>query len=116
MKVFSHRKAMTDVRGLVLKPGMNDVDPKEWAKGRSCRGTKGYLDMGIRGGFTVDAGKDKTPVQSDPDFGTLSDYNAVNAIELVKQNKEKAALEKWAESETRKTVLAAIEERLEELA
>lgn len=86
-----------------LLPGVNEVDPVEWAKAELIPVVQHLI-------------KDGTLVpKREQSAADLSGMKATEATKLVENTFDKALLEKWFDGETRKGVLEAIEAQIDQI-
>lgn len=131
-----------DFGTLNLLPGMNDVDDDHWAQLKFSKGQKGDIAKGIPAGFVhvlletrkiFEIGEspkqeETAPVKKAAPVKEASEKtkkiaidasgvpgNAGDAIANVNLTEDVEQLEEWAATESRKTVLKAIHEKIEEL-
>lgn len=94
---------------IVLKPGVNDVDPKAWASWRETKVMAHYLEEGK-------IVEPKDAAEKEPEVKTLKGLNVKDSIALVKATFDQELLGKWIEAEQRENVLKAMEKQLEAIA
>lgn len=133
MRVRNNDVRVITVGGLVnLVPGVNQVDDALWKKASGKKQNK--VLKALFDGKTVEVlggtnSKSDTSEQSSDDEDedgkgpasgaaktgrdNLSDLNAEEARELISDTLDRDTLEAWRQGESRKTVLAAIDEQLE---
>ncbi len=96
---------------IVLKPGVNDVDPKAWAAWRETAVMKHYLEEG-----KIVEPNAEAEAEKEPEVKTLKGLNVKESIALVKATFDQELLGKWIEAEQRENVLKAMEKQLEAIA
>lgn len=91
---------------LSLLPGVNEVDAKKWAEFKTSPAIVHFMGEGEIEEMDLPVPHDDSPVQID-------DLNQKDAIALVKETFDIALLNRWAENETRKGVLDALEKQFD---
>lgn len=97
---------------MTLIPGVNEVDGKVWEEFRKSPAIKHYIAEGEIEEMELVAGKDNVAGSAPFDLTAL---NQKDAVGLVKATFDKALLERWAEAESRKGVLDALEKQMDAL-
>jgi hypothetical protein len=116
MKVFCHRPGGIDFGLVRLRHGENDVDDQAWHQSVAKLSSK--LKEGWLGGKTpsISVAGDGGAQASLPLASAPEPMLARDVITLVEAATEPDELERLAQDETRKTVLAAIQKRAKQLA
>lgn len=99
-----------DGSALLLKPGVNDVNPEHWDHAAKTPLFKHYLAEGDLEVVPETDGREAGEV------GDLSALNESKARKLVKDTNDEDLLLKWHSAETRQGVQKAIENQLDVLA
>lgn len=102
------------IGGLVLLPGVNEVDSEAWLKAKKHPFIESAFDDGdLRWvpGRGPDDVKAKQPVEAYP----LKGMPVKTAIAVVKKTPSIAVLEGWKKVETKKEILSAISAQIEEI-
>jgi len=92
-----------------LKPGLNEVDSKEWDKVKTDPEVLTFLEEEI---LVVLSEEDK-PVEKI--LPNLKDRKTKDAVDLIKNTMDPKLLEKWSKGEKRAGVLRAIDSQLSAL-
>jgi len=122
---------LTGRQPLVLKPGTNEVDDDHWAALMAAHGQKempngkpGFLWTLLDSKqLLVGAEAKKAAVKTEKEMAKAEEKpsggvpgNVSDAIATVKATTDADKLEEWADTETRKTVLSAIDDQIVSLA
>ena len=91
---------------MTLLPGVNEVDAKKWEEFKLSPAIKHGISEGEIEEVDLPSAHDDSPVQ-------ISDLNQKEALALVKATFDMTLLERWAESESRKGVLDALEKQID---
>ena len=109
MKITCNRPGGFGLHGLILRHGENEVDPALWEENKKKLPPGWLEDL-----TTPKNGKPAEIVVVGAPAGPPA-YGAAEKVALVKECNSLDGLAKLAEAETRKTVLAAIKKRTDEL-
>jgi hypothetical protein len=93
---------------LTLLPGINEVDEATWKKCADHPLAKIHLEEG-----NIELVDVRRKSGSKKDAPGLTGFEARDAKKIVKQTFDKALLAKWADKESRKEVVTALEKQVE---
>lgn len=102
-----------------LLPGVNEVDAASWEKVKDSTFSKWYLEQGLV--EIIHEPKSNGKISELSGDGSKNDSSAIKklaakkALEIIKETYDPALLNKWAQTETRKQVLKAIEDQAQSL-
>lgn len=110
MIVKNNKKQILGNHLLTLLPGVNDVLPKAWEEFSKSPSIRHFIAEGEIEVLEIPkaAATPASPIQIDK-------LNQKDALALVRATFDKALLERWAVSESRKPVLDALERQLDGL-
>lgn len=91
---------------MTLLPGVNEVDAKKWEEFSKSPAIKHHIAEGEIEELDLPNAHEGSPVQID-------DLNQKEALALVKATFDSKLLERWAENESRKGVLDALEKQMD---
>jgi len=105
-------QSLTNSKTMILKPGINEMSDKDWAKMKDHQKFKKMLEDGDMEVVKKDNEKSKSGGEV---ASNLAEMKASDATKVVEQTLDKELLESWLEGEERVTVQRALDKQLKKL-
>ena len=101
-------------KDLILIPGINEIDPQDWAEISKIRGLKADLDDGILEVMNFQREKPDSSLEFDSGDSTIARLSkAEDAIAVIRRTNDAETLRDWMKGERRKLVLTEIKNRID---
>jgi len=101
-------------KDIILIPGINEIDPQDWAEISKIRGLKADLDDGILEVMNFQREKPDSTLDFDSGDSTIARLSkAEDAIAVIRRTNDAETLRDWMKGERRKLVLTELKNRID---
>lgn len=101
-------------KDIILIPGINEIDPQDWAEISKIRGLKADLDDGILEVMNFQREKPDSTLDFDSGDSTIARLSkAEDAIAVIRRTNDAETLRGWQKGERRKLVLTELKNRID---